>query len=53
LTTSTGNWYKPGDGQGALVITFAGATGGPVNHSVDVFLKHFRITVEPGECHKH
>jgi hypothetical protein len=35
----TGNWYRPADGDGSLVVTFVDHAGGPVDDFADVFLK--------------
>ena len=36
----TGDWYRPPDGLGSLVVTFADNHGNPLDETVDVFLKH-------------
>jgi hypothetical protein len=36
----TGDWYRPHDGCGSLVVTFADKSGNPLDATVDVFLKH-------------
>lgn len=38
----TGDWYRPPDGDGSLVVTFVAHGGSPVDDIADVFLHHFQ-----------